>query len=47
MLSVDWHGAPRLHTLRTIAIGARSIKTWHAFGVPSYFLWYAIWVWKK
>jgi len=27
---------PRLRTLRTI--GARGIKTWRAFGAPSYFL---------
>jgi len=34
-VNADWLGAPRLRTLRTI--GARSIKTWRAFGAPSYF----------
>jgi len=36
MLDADWLGVPRLRTLRII--GARSIKTWHVFGAPSYFL---------
>jgi len=35
-VNADWLGAPRLRTLCTI--GARGIKTWRAFGVPSHFL---------
>jgi len=38
MLNADWLGAPSLRTFRTI--GARGIKTWHAFGVPSHFLYF-------
>jgi len=33
MLYADWLGAPRGPRLRTShTIGARGIKTWHAFG---------------
>jgi len=37
-VNADWLDAPRLCTLHTRPIGARSIKTWRAFGAPSHFL---------